>query len=599
MNKYYQLILDNKMESIVIDVKIRELMLDYNRCDPEEAFIEMQKLIFTFWRTTYLSNENVRLYWINDEPLYYSSKMLEYVRDLLDFAHEHNCKDESEIISYFVTSLYHSYKNGQLYIQNISNNDNLKTFHSCFESKLFHEESLIVSHSISFAINLLDIASKSKENFISFGDIVIECCSICYRYRLVGLEGIIKSLISLATHNNSMLIKYDEEVDKNSSIYLAIELNNLSQGTLNDLTVIRELYNRKLIVAENETDILDIFSKRFKAYQRSNDDLLKLNNLASLEKEVFAFRNMPNTSTLQKESLKSLVLMIQKSIRLMLQDGKPELKQIEGSIDLPPEFQKYKEQTFIDYDTNIITTIFRQCLVHFETLFEESIRRMVDSILSVILTRTIENPQEGLYTGDDVMPSKSSFNEYFSELLVNYFENNQDKYTNHHFFKRDNAYIELMNYAKFSIPIQTSLCAGMLKEKYPDINIESVIYCKLYGKVDYIDNYYVMLMNMIIHTEFHITQIYNHLESKSENAFKEEYLEYVFEKLHNNELVSNGIMYINFVLYDNLGFRLRDKVSHGNFESGFAQLDTFLMILTSLLASSAVLNEVRGESNGK
>ena len=68
----------------------------------------------------------MRYHIINDSPLYYTEEMLEYISSLLSSANEIELKDEKQIISYYLYSLFSSYIKSETYIDNSENIDSFK-----------------------------------------------------------------------------------------------------------------------------------------------------------------------------------------------------------------------------------------------------------------------------------------------------------------------------------------------------------------------------------------------------------------------------------------------------------------------------------------
>ena len=588
MNKYIGLIASINMKDIIKDIESKEIDINFNKNNFNETEKEIKKLIYYFWHTTYLSSEGNRVSIINDSLLYYNEAFLRHAKVLLELSRNLKFKDETDILSYYLYSLNDAYHNGKKYKENDKNKDYLTLFYSIFERKEFYcNGQNIMTDALEFSKDILTYATEDVDNIHDLHEILINCCQICNTVGYAELQDKINQLICFETHYNHDFIKFDRQIVNNFASYFGFELSRISGGLDKDLTVLKELYKNGLITNDEEAQIITTLKDRFSAINGENNYIIKLAKLESLEKETMSLRNIVYISQSQKDNLKALIHEIQKASRDLIKYQEPELATIRSQTEIPRE---YIEKTLADYETDIIRTLFRQCMVNFNSYIEDSLKRMVDSISSFATIISIDNRDEGLFTGGDKDVPNSAYNVYYSDRMEGFLKENRAKFLNPHNFYKNNAYRGLLNYAKFIFPIHLSLPVKLLRDKFGD-DAEQIIYNNLSRTQDnYVNDYYIILMSMIIQIEDGVTQLYNYIKKDNQTSFAEIYLERLFEYFREHNENANGLMYINFVLYDRNGYSLRDRISHGNFESGFRQLNIFLMITVSLIIISSIFN---------
>lgn len=251
---------------------------------------------------------------------------------------------------------------------------------------------------------------------------------------------------------------------------------------------------------------------------------------------------------------------------------------------------------------NIPMGLYKHCMIDFESSIDGSLKRTLNYVHTQIMsTMTITNKDEGLYVSDNMIAKEDSFFKYYNNLVKNFFDKNIDDYTNAHIFKKENGYVDLLEYLKETCYLQSSISASILSKEYGD-DVARVIFSKITDRKQesIIDDYQIMLMQLILGIEYYLIELYNHFEDKNVSCYEKEQLSTVFEHIvESNEEYVNGIMYINFALYDTNGLNIRNKLAHGNYKSGFKDLNIFIYVVVSWISASAICSRITGAKNGQ
>lgn len=578
MNKYIKLMSDFDIDQIVKDSG-REFDYNFNENEPRELMEEIDKLIYFFWHTTYITTDLIRLSNINNNLLYYDDKLLRYIKTLYDLSIKQRYEDKTHTLAYYLYSLNYSYKNGTAYKNNKNNITYLNLVYSIFNRREFYNNGSIINGAYSFSQEVIAYAIQERERIFELGELILDCCGICSLVDSASLQNSIDQLIKSGAHYNRFFIQYDKNIANNFQIYFDFEILKISAGMKDEITVIKELYQNDLIGEKEEVQILFTLRARFADINDENNYIRKLSIFEDIENDIICLRNLSFTSEKLKDNLKTFMHEVQSATRNLVKNHVYEGKSIQHTSEIPTQ---YVIEFFNGCDKDIISTICHNCIIRFDKLIEASLMKMVDSILSFVSVVTIENKEEGLYLGDDLDAPESAFNTYYSEKMEEYLKINRGKFLNPHLFEKRLAYRRLLDYVKDIYQIHLGLPANLLREKY-SMDVERKIYENLFrtSSDDYFDDYYIMLMPIIIQIEAEITKLYNHLNQENKTDFEENYLEFIFENVQDDDLYANMLMYINFVLYDRNGLRIRDKLAHGNFLSGFRDLNIFLLVTVS------------------
>lgn len=590
MNKYIELIAEIEVKSILGENKKEKLDFTFNANDPDKSDRETAKLICYFDETTYIHADGIRLYFINDGLLYYEDDLLKYVMSVLNYNIQKGHSEEVEVLSYYLLSLLYSYKKGAKYLANDKNSVYLNRFGSFFNTQRFYNNGDILINALVFAQEVVEFATLSKENALNLSDLLIDCCRICYTNNVREIQGSLKVLVNYGTYHNKEFIGFDLNIASNFKAYFDYELTMMKNGHMNELTVIRQLYKESLIDKEREKEIAQVFELRLVDVSGEKDGTRLLFSLGKLESDVKLIRNISYTSKQHKVSLRAILHKIQKVKRDAVKSfDDSKMSTYEFSTEIPNE---YIENSFKSYEEDILKGIYRQCMINFEYLFEGSLKRRLEFVFSSLASAiSINNKNEGLFRVEENEDVNTGFSKYYNKKIEEYFNENKDNYPNKHLFEKDGAYDQLLHYAKETYQIHIGIPKSLLVEKFGE-DVAGIVFKKISGSNhSYKNDYQIMILSMILQTELAITELFNHFEKEKRDGFEEAFLGKVFEHIvEYDEKLANGFMYINFVLYDKNGLRIRDSLAHGNFECGFKDLTVFLMVVVSLMHASVVHN---------
>ena len=103
------------------------------------------------------------------------------------------------------------------------------------------------------------------------------------------------------------------------------------------------------------------------------------------------------------------------------------------------------------------------------------------------------------------------------------------------------------------------------------------------------DNDYAIVVNNILAMELHIQEL---LKRNNLNIEQDDFtnLNNLFD-CYDNDYQKNGLMYLNYILYDKNGLNLRNKMLHGSLINSDLNIP-LLVSFSGLLFTSVMINEV-------
>ena len=597
MNKYIELIAILELKSIFNENQSKEWDFDFITDEEDTVLLEAKKLIYHFDKATYIKSDGIRFYFINDGLLYYSNKKLAYISKLMKALAKYSFYDEVNAISYYIYSLHYSYNKGKKYLENPENKKYKKIFNSYFEENEFYNQGRIIKSAINFSQDLIEYATMSQDKIYNLGDLLIDCCRVCFKNNCYNFQSKLSVLIGYRTYHNREFIIFDENIKTNFLSYFELEIKRIQDDLSNEVSVIRKLYSLELIKQEHEDIILYAFEQRFMRIINEQDNFSSLFDLEKLEEDIIRVRNIAASSKEFVLNIKKLLYKVQKEKRDVAKSvDYQKMDDFEFKADIPSE---YIDKAFNLIEKDILLAIYKQCMIDFEYFIEDYLDSTFKYVFSQFATKlSIYNESEGQYRIDYKPADNNIFKKYYDEKINEVYLKNENSYTNKVLYDGESAYEKFIEYILDIYQIQIGIPRSLLVEKYPD-KVEEIVFTKLSGLPhNFNNNYQIMLLSMIIQIEHAITELFNYFEKKKQVSFKEEYLGIVFDNLiEKNKKFLNGFMYINFALYEKNGLRIRDKLAHGNYPSLDRDLTVFLLVVTSLLHASYTFNSIIGSEN--
>ena len=595
---WYNISMNTHLEQLLNDEKYfslsRDLNFDYNEnITPELYKEEVSKFSRYFFYQTRLNGNLARVDNINDMLLYYNDNMLNYIRTLYDSAVTHNDSDSILAISYIVYSIYKSFV-----LEPYKSNEHLRDYQAQFKKYFSHQAlakgSHIRNNCIEFAKQILE--EINEEYSVFFERISVECIHILYYNDIDTSMHFEKFLSRDNLYFLDEIIKYDKNLAENFEAYFNYQINCLIDDY--DLTILKHLYKKQQITLNDEKEIINKIVEYIKAYEKNDDYFTKTHKFESIIRTLNTIIGISNLSASAKEvfsTLRRKAYSIKRSIIINVDDSMFHTHKFKFDIE-QKKFDEFKHQ----FERNPFEAIAQHCIVNFENNIEncvESRTKFVFHLFADVMT----TDEEGLVYRRNENEIESEFGKYYNNLFNTFLENSKKRIPNQHIFTQSNGYNYLMEYMKDIFSLQVSLIGAWIKETSKEIAYESTLYIKLNPLPNYNNNYYIMLLEIIIQIESLLIKIYNYLLNSNVSNFSEDMLESIFIQFKESKyskFLLNGITYINFILYDKLGLQYRNKLAHGKFKSGIKDDKVFLGILTSWIIASAISEDLsKGHQN--
>ena len=153
--------------------------------------------------------------------------MLEYISSLLSSANEIELKDEKQIISYYLYSLFSSYIKSETYIDNSENIDYLKRFNQYFPKQEFYNDGRIIEPTLIFVYDLICYATKSQKRIYSLSALLIDSCRICYQNSYKSFQSQLSNLVKFKTYYNKEFLLFDDNIVDNFHNYFDMEISRI------------------------------------------------------------------------------------------------------------------------------------------------------------------------------------------------------------------------------------------------------------------------------------------------------------------------------------------------------------------------------------
>ncbi len=597
MNKYIQKIANINIKSILKEENDKKFKKDFDALTSEIYEEEVAKIIYDFCNYTYSRKECIRYYIVNDILLYQPEDYLLYLKKIWEYSLENEILDDLHILSYFINSLYFSYSNGEKYKNHNKNDEYVKIFtKKYFPKRDFFKGGNIYQNCLQFAYDIMSFGFADYDNIHKLDGLLYDSVRIASQDDKKTFSRLLNKLVALKSYYNEYLIEYDKNIKDNYQNYLDYEVENANQDFHNDYSVLNKLYERCDVSKEDEERIIKVLEKRIDLISTDENPIRNIAQYESVINEIIRLRSIRNFHN--KEELKriqkkasSLKMKTTKSF------DKNSLQTFEQKMEIP---QKLIEQMESNLKSNIISGLFSNCMVNFENMIEESIQTALLSPLTFLAKSiSITNREEGIYETEDLKSANGCLKEYYTKLIEKKFKENESSYENAHIFESKNAYANYMNYMKEIVSMQTSLCAALFKNIYKN-DSEMTILNAINNDANELNykNYYMMLMPLLLGIEVFILRLYNYYQHNRKKEFKNEYLDIVFKNIiikDNN--FTNSIMYLNFILYDNNGFRIRNRIAHGNYKCDLNDLSIFIQVVVAWACASDACANILGNED--
>lgn len=282
-----------------------------------------------------------------------------------------------------------------------------------------------------------------------------------------------------------------------------------------------------------------------------------LSEIENTKKEIlYLLKRIESFNEKQKKKLKELLTRLLRIKRFIISDDeyvKSEMHESKFEQKIPSEeIEKYRNALLENK-----LRIYAASSVKFTDEIGIALQTYANyPIMSLVSRYTIDSKREIYAFGiaDRKKVKDDNFKKYFDKLGSEYTDAHPELLNKLH----ENFYEEMLRYMSTSFQLHQSFLMSMLyKEEFSNMILE------LKDLIGYnFENYYAMIVSNILAIEVNVIKI---LKKNNLPVFNTGFdnLNALFEFYKTDKYKVNGLMYLNYVLYEKSGLNLRNNVMHG------------------------------------
>lgn len=514
---------------------------------------------------------------------------LKYINEIYLKSKEVTNKIYSQFISEYLFTYYKTLRSAE-YKSNIPDIETAKkNFKNIFHDRLFQRNGDIFKNCMIFYRKVLKYGVDNK--IILLPNVIERILPKFYsRHKDTSdYKYVFKKCLSQMRYLD-YLIDYDFDISKHLDSYNEYIFKNInfSYGGERAIDIIRKLSDKALL--EKKTlkafingyiDIVNNVNENAK--NRNGDIITNIANIESLLKNLSELKNINYNyfPSSYKQRVSDCIIQVLFYKRKMLRDEnytRESMKEFGFEFTIPKQ-----EKSIIDYLKENISYLYPFSKINFGNMLEEAIKSYAEHpFFHMMLTYEIDNDNSVYisYNGNADGDLKS----YYDFKGNEYINKNHDKLLN----CLDKDYYEVMlRHINASYNMSVDIVLLQLEDYYEELLKK---YRENFGYNDDIfNNMYVLLCNSIIKIESYLLEIADKKSIKIDNV--SDAINQLFNIYIENDEYRNGIMYINYILYDNLGLRLRNRLMHGEYTNNKNYCREFIVIASCLMFASYFINK--------
>ena len=308
-----------------------------------------------------------------------------------------------------------------------------------------------------------------------------------------------------------------------------------------------------------------------------------LSNIELIKSQLINIsENIKTLTPKQKIKIKECLTQLLRLKRYLLSDDdyvNADMQEKKIDIKMPEEEVKiYKKELLKNK-----YSLYNASNINFLSSLENALKLYSESPLqSIVLRFSIDTSRQIYLLPNEKMNTKTNnFKKYYDKKGKEYISKHPDLRNKLY----SNYYEELLKYLSKTFTLQQVMLINTLGKD----DFENIINELRIEIAPDLNNDYAVVVNNILAIELNVRELLkrNNLEI-SKSGFDN--LNNLF-KYYNEEYIKNGLMYINYVLYEKLGLNLRDDMLHGNLIN--SNLDIALLVsFSALIFISWLSNEV-------
>lgn len=495
---------------------------------------------------------------INNYDISLTEDSLHQIIKLYKYANKKRI-NEKYIIGEFLISYYNSVNNseyGKSYGKSKVNE--FKTI----EKKENNGKSLyseLVSIAYAFYSKLVSFIIENDEHF---GDEIANRLKINLRNEEEKYNYLINKLV-IAKKNICLIIDFDNELSKHSKIYNDYIIEEFASYFVLQypMNIIRKLGQKRLLKRKTKKAIInDVISKVNSFYNKClNDEFRIINDISSIEvlvKQINEICNIIQLTKNEKIRLNDCQNNLMSIKRFALSDGKK-------IINSMHEF-KYETKIPENKIRNICKKISGDCRLlyaiskeNFEHDMKESLKLYSKHPLGYITNNLTLDSRLQMYYVFNKNKITSVFKDYYDKIGQEYTIKNQNKLVN----KLGSDYYEhLLKYIRGTFIWHQQFLIEMLCRN----NIfDSLIFDLKKTFNIMVDNDYSLVAHNVLEIETMIKDLAK-LNGLNFDGDIPNVLDKLARNYIDNDTAFNGLMYINYILYEESGLKIRNGIAHGD-----------------------------------
>lgn len=406
-------------------------------------------------------------------------------------------------------------------------------------------------------------------------------------------EKLYNELIDILVKNKKNLYYvslYDNNKTEHKTVYIDYILNSFSKfGGYNHIKEMTFELDKAKCLGEN--DLKKIINKYIdkvnelcnKLKDKKHSFLNSISEIEDFRKElVYVLQHIKKLSKKQKEKIKECLVQLLRLKRYLLSDEKYVNAEMQ-SHKFEIKISNNQEKKYKDALLNNKYSLYNASKVDFSLSMENALESYAKYPLQSIVTNFSfdTNRQVYMLTNEGITSDTNNFKKYYDEIGQKYTDAHpklQNKLKN-------NYYEELLKYLSKTFPLQQSLLMNILGYD----NFKKIIYDLNLEISPDLNNDYAIVVNNILTIEIHIQELLkrNKLKVESDDFTN---LNNLFN-FYDDDYRKNGIMYLNYILYDDRGLDLRNKMFHGSLINTDLNIP-LLVSFSGLIFTSVMINEV-------
>lgn len=584
-------IYDNFLSRKFMDSKAGKIDFNFSANSTIDEFeLEFQR--FVNFTGAFFIHKEILLTAINSYCYELNEDYLKYINELYQKSKEISNKIYAQFISEYLFTYYKTLRSNE-YGNNIPNIETAKAnFKNIFHDRLFQRNGEIFQHCVLFYRKVLKYGVDNKITLLP--DVIERILPKFYlRHKDTSDYKYLFNKCLSQMRYLDYLIDYDYDIREHLDSYskYIFENINFSYGGERAIDIIKKLSDKALLEKETLKAFLngyvDIVNNVCENAKNKNGDVItNIANIESLLKNLSDIKNINYNSfpSSYKQKVSDCIIQVLFYKRQMLKDEnytKESMKEFGFEFTIPKQ-----EKSIIDYLKENIYYLYPFSKISFDDMLEEAIKSYAEHpLFHMISTYTIDNANS-LYI---------SYNDNADGDLKSYYDSNGREYINKNHDKLlnclDKDYYEVMlRHVNTSYNMSVDIVLMQLGDYYDELLKK---FRENFGYSDAIfDNMYLLLCNSIIKIESYLLEIATKKGLKPNNI--SDNIVQLFNMYIKNDEYRNGIMYINYILYDNLGLRLRNRLMHGEYTNHKNYFREFIVIAACLTFASYFINKELG-----